>query len=272
MTRPLVFGVLNVTPDSFSDGGRHTDPSAAIAHGRTLVADGADWVDVGGESTAPGRAPVAPEEERHRILEVIAGLADAGIPVSVDTYHASTAEAAVAAGATLVNDVYGTDPDMPAVLAATGVRYVAMHAFGAPTTPHDYTDVVTEVRDGLLARVAELEAAGIAAARVVLDPGIGFSKEPEENWALLRGLPDLVATGLPILVGTSRKRFIRRIAGDEIPDRDLATAVTSVLAAEAGAWAVRVHDVRGTRMALDIAEAWAGTYAGSADRHEGPGR
>jgi dihydropteroate synthase len=272
MTRPLIFGVLNVTPDSFSDGGLHVALDAAIAHARALVAEGADWIDVGGESTAPGRAPVTPEEERARILDVIAALAAEGIPASVDTYHASTAEAAVAAGAQLVNDVYGTDPDMPAVVAATGARYVAMHAFGAPTTPHHYADVVAEVRDGLLARVAELETAGISKERIVLDPGIGFSKDPSENWALLRGLPELAATGFPILVGTSRKRFIRRLVGDELADRDLATAVTSSLAAQAGVWGVRVHDVRATRIALDIADEWAGTYAGPADRDEGPGR
>jgi len=272
MTRPVIFGVLNVTPDSFSDGGLHIAPAAAVAHARALIADGADWIDVGGESTAPGRAPVTPEEERGRILEVIATLAAEGIPVSVDTYHASTAAAAVAAGAQLVNDVYGTDPDMPAVLAATGARYVAMHAFGAPTTPHHYLDVVAEVRDRLLARVAELEAAGVGAERIVLDPGIGFSKNPSENWELLHGLPELVATGYLILIGTSRKRFIRRLAGDALPDRDLATAVTSALAAQAGVWGVRVHDVRATRIALDIADEWAGTYAGPADRDEGPGR
>lgn len=262
MSGPLVFGVVNVTPDSFSDGGRHLDPGAAVAHARALVADGADWIDVGGESTAPDRSSVDPEEERRRILPVIAALVADGIPVSVDTYHASTAAAAVDAGAGIVNDVYGTDPDMPAVIAGSGARYVAMHSYGAPTTPHRYADVVAEVRLELLRKADALEAAGIAADRIVLDPGLGFSKTPEENWALLRATPELVGTGYPILIGTSRKRFIRAVAGDAIPDRDLATAVTSAFAAQGGAWAVRVHDVRATRIALGVAGAWSGTYAG----------
>ncbi|MBO9579047.1 MAG: dihydropteroate synthase [Microbacteriaceae bacterium] len=256
MSRPLVFGVLNVTPDSFSDGGEHLDPDAAIAHGLALVADGADWIDVGGESTAPGRAPVTPQEEQRRILPVIAALTAAGVRVSVDTYHAATAEAAVRAGAGIVNDVYGTDPAMPAAVAAGGARYVAMHSFGEPTTPHAYGDVVAEVRDELLRRADSLVRAGVGRDRIVLDPGLGFSKEPEENWTLLRRLDELVATGLPVLIGTSRKRFVRRLVGDELADRDLATAVTSALAARAGAWAVRVHDVRASRVALDVAVAW----------------
>ena len=253
-----IFGVLNVTPDSFSDGGVHLDPDAAIAHGHSLVAAGADWVDVGGESTAPGTSPVTPEEEQRRILPVIRALSADGVRVSVDTYHASTAAAAVEAGALLINDVFGSDPAMPGVVASTGARYVAMHSFGAPTTAHRYDDVVAEVRVGLLERVAELEALGIAPGRIVLDPGLGFSKAPEENWTLLRGTPELVATGYPVLIGTSRKRFVRRLAGDSMADRDLATAVTSAFAAQAGAWAVRVHDVRATRIALDVAGAWTG--------------
>ncbi len=253
-----IFGVLNVTPDSFSDGGEHFDPDLAIAHGLSLVADGADWVDVGGESTAPGVAPVAPEEELRRILPVIRALVADGVRVSVDTHHASTAEAAVAAGALLVNDVYGSDPDMPGVVARTGARYVTMHSFGEPTTPHRYGDVVAEVRAELIRRAERLESLGVARDRIVLDPGLGFSKAPEENWALLRGAPELVATGYPVLIGTSRKRFIRRIAGDAIFDRDLATAVTSALAAPTGVWGVRVHDVRATRIALEVARAWTG--------------
>lgn len=270
MTRPLVFGVVNVTPDSFSDGGEHYDTEAAIAHGRALVADGADWVDVGGESTAPGRAPVAPAEEQRRVLPVIAALAADGIAVSVDTYHASTAVAGIEAGARLINDVYGSDPDMPAVVARTGARYVTMHSYGEPTTPHHYDDVLAEVRDELLRRADALQAAGVARQQIVLDPGLGFSKAPEENWTLLRGTSVLASTGYPVLVGTSRKRFVRRLVassrptgsfsagGDELADRDLATAVTSALAARAGAWAVRVHDVRSTRIALDVETAWSG--------------
>ncbi len=259
--RPRIFGVLNVTPDSFSDGGEHFDADAAIAHGLSLVADGADWVDVGGESTAPGVAPVTPEEERRRVLPVIRSLVAEGVRVSIDTYHASTAQAAVEAGAQIVNDVFGSDPAMPAVLAGTGASYVTMHSFGEPTTTHRYDDVLAEVRIELLRRADALEAAGIDRERIVLDPGLGFSKEPAENWALLRGMSELVATGYPILIGTSRKRFVRRIVGDAIVDRDLATAVTSAFAAQAGAWGVRVHDVRATRVALDVAGAWMGSNA-----------
>jgi len=261
VTRPLVFGVLNVTPDSFSDGGEHFDPDAAIAHGLALVAQGADWVDVGGESTAPGTTPVAPEEEQHRVLQVVAALATAGVPVSIDTYHASTAEAALAAGARIVNDVYGSDPAMPSVVAGSGARYVLMHSFGAPTTPHRYDDVLAEVRDELLRRADSLEAAGVAREQIVFDPGLGFSKAPEENWTLLRGTSVLAATGYPVLIGTSRKRFVQRLVGEAVADRDLATAVTSALAARSGAWAVRVHDVRATRIALDVAAAWEGRPA-----------
>ncbi|HWL01559.1 MAG TPA: dihydropteroate synthase [Microbacteriaceae bacterium] len=255
--RPLVFGVLNVTPDSFSDGGEHFDAEAAIAHGRSLVAEGADWVDVGGESTAPGTAPVTPEEEQRRVLPVIAALAGDGIRVSIDTYHATTAAAAIGAGARIVNDVYGIDPAMPAVIADSDVRYVTMHSFGEPTTPHHYDDVLAEVRAELLRRVDALQAVGVAPEQIVLDPGLGFSKAPEENWALLRGTAVLAATGYPVLIGTSRKRFIRRLVGDPLADRDLATAVTSALAARSGAWAVRVHDVRATRIALDVEGAWS---------------
>ncbi|OJX65610.1 MAG: dihydropteroate synthase [Micrococcales bacterium 73-13] len=266
---PAIFGVLNVTPDSFSDGGDHYAPEAAIEHGLSLVADGADWIDVGGESTAPASEPIAPEEERRRVLPVVAALADRGVPVSIDTYHASTAEAAVEAGATIVNDVFGSDPGMAGVLRRTGARYVTMHSFGAPTTPHRYGDVVEEVRSELLRRAAALQAEGVEPERIILDPGLGFSKEPEENWALLRGAHALAATGYPVLIGVSRKRFVRRLlaesspagaSGEDVPmaDRDLATAVTSALAALAGAWAVRVHDVRATRIALDVAGAWRG--------------
>ena len=261
MTRPLVFGVLNVTPDSFSDGGEHFDADAAIAHGLALVADGADWVDVGGESTAPGRESVDPGEERRRVLPVIAALVAEGVRVSIDTYHASTAQAAIAAGAGIVNDVYGSDPGMAAVVADSDASYVLMHSFGAPTTPHRYADVLSEVRDELLRRAAALEAAGVARERIVLDPGLGFSKAPEENWVLLRGTPVLAATGFPVLIGTSRKRFVQRLVGEAVADRDLATAVTSALAAHGGAWAVRVHDVRATRIALDVADAWSGVLA-----------
>jgi len=254
--RPRIFGVLNVTPDSFSDGGEHYDADVAVAHAHQLVADGADWIDVGGESTAPGTSPIDPREEQRRVLPVVSALAADGIRVSIDTYHASTARAAIDAGARIVNDVYGSDPDMPAVIAGSGARYVLMHSFGEPTTPHAYNDVLAEVRDELLRRADALIARGVAREQIVLDPGLGFSKAPEENWVLLRGCSVLASTGYPVLIGTSRKRFVQRLVGERIADRDLATAVTSALAAHAGAWAVRVHDVRATRIALDVAGAW----------------
>lgn len=257
MSRPVIFGVLNVTPDSFSDGGEHYSVDDALAHARTLIADGADWIDVGGESTAPGREPIGAAEEQRRILPVIRELVAEGIPVSVDTFRADTARAAIAAGAGIINDVYGVDPEMVRVLVESDAQYVMMHSFGPPTTPHEYGDVVDDVRGELMRRVDELGALGIARERIILDPGLGFSKEPHENWALIARLRELVATGLPVLLGASRKRFIGRLVGDDMRDRDLATAVTGVYAQQAGAWAVRVHDVRATRIAIDVATAVA---------------
>lgn len=255
MNRPVIFGVLNVTPDSFSDGGEHYSVDDALAHARTLIADGADWIDVGGESTAPGREPVGPAEEQRRILPVIRELVAEGIPVSVDTFRAETAAAAVEAGASIINDVYGADPAMPTVLLESDARYVMMHSFGAPITPHEYGDVVEEVRLELMRRVDALDALGVAPERIVLDPGLGFSKEPQENWELIARLHEITSIGMPVLVGASRKRFIGRLVGDDMHDRDLATAVAGVFAAQAGAWAVRVHDVRATRIALDVVAA-----------------
>lgn len=270
--RPLVFGVLNVTPDSFSDGGEHFDADAAIAHAHGLVADGADWIDVGGESTAPGTSPIDPREEQRRVLPVVTALAADGIRVSIDTYHASTARAAIDAGARIVNDVYGSDAQMPAVIAGSGAHYVLMHSFGEPTTPHPYRDVLVEVRDELLRRADVLIAHGVEREQIVLDPGLGFSKAPDENWVLLRGCPVLASTGYPVLIGTSRKRFVQRLVGEPIADRDLATAVTSALAAHAGVWAVRVHDVRATRIALDVAGAWNAAVPEAAQIPEGAQR
>lgn len=261
MTRPLIFGILNVTPDSFSDGGQHADPDAAVAHALGLVAEGSNWIDVGGESTAPSSTPVDAVEERARVLPVVERLVAEGVPVSIDTYHASTAAAAVAAGAGIVNDVYGTDPDMPRVVRDSDAHLVVMHSFGPPTTPHTYRDVVAEVRDELLARVDRVLAAGVRADRIILDPGIGFSKAPKENWDLLAGLERIASAGYPVLVGASRKRFLGGLVGPSMPDRDLATAVISAGLALAGAWAVRVHDVRATRVALDVAGAWLDAHA-----------
>jgi dihydropteroate synthase len=261
-SRCLVMGILNVTPDSFSDGGRFADPERAIGHGLSLVDAGADLVDVGGESTRPGARRVPVEVELRRVLPVIRGLAPAGVPVSVDTTRAVVAEAALAAGASVVNDVSGglADPAMAGVVAAAGVPYVAMHWRAPSAVMHRFTgyhDVVAEVTVALRRRVDALVAAGIAADRIVIDPGLGFAKRPEHDWRLLDRLDELVAGGLPVLVGASRKSFLRRLYRDRTPDRaelDAATAAASALAARAGAFCVRVHDVAGSLLAVRVAQ------------------
>ena len=271
-TRPVVMGVLNVTPDSFSDGGLAFDPARpdehpgrAIAAGRELVAQGADVIDVGGESTRPGAQPVDADEERARVVPVIAGLAELGVSVSVDTRHASVAAAALAAGATIVNDVSATDadPGMLEVVAASSAAYIAMHLQGEPRTMQDaptYRDVVAEVEEALLATVARAVSAGIARERLAIDPGIGFGKTLEHNLALLRALPRLCAHGLPVLVGTSRKSFLGRITGVEAPeDRLVGSVVSAVLAARAGARILRVHDVAATIEGLAVLDALRAT-------------
>ena len=267
----LIMGVVNVTPDSFSDGGRHADADAAVAHGLALHAQGADILDVGGESTRPGAERVDPRVEQDRVLPVVRALADAGVVVSIDTMHASTALAAVAAGARIVNDVSGgmADPEMLSAVASTDADVVLQHWRGHSADMYAravYDDVVTEIAAELAARVDAAAAAGIAPDRVIVDPGIGFGKLGEQNWQTLRGLDRFVAMGPRVLIGTSRKRFLAdALAGDPVDGagpsearRDLATAVTSVLAAQAGVWAVRVHDVAATRDALVVAERWAG--------------
>lgn len=265
--RALVMGVVNVTPDSFSDGGRWFAPDAAVAHGLALLADGADLLDVGGESTRPGAARVPVAEELDRVLPVVRELAARGAAVSVDTTRAEVAEAAVAAGAVVVNDVSGglADPEIREVVARTGVVYVAMHWRGHADVMDalaDYDDVVTDVRRELADRVAELRAAGVADHQVVLDPGLGFAKPGSANWPLLARLPELVADGFPVLVGASRKRFLGHLlAGEDgvpVPpeQRDAATAAVSALAAASGAWCVRVHEVRGTADAVRVAARW----------------
>ncbi len=267
--RCLVMGVLNVTPDSFSDGGRWLDPEAAVTHGLALTAEGADLIDVGGESTRPGAQPVPEAEELRRVVPVVAGLVAAGVPVSIDTMHSVVAEAALEAGAALVNDVSGGrwDPRMPALLAEARVPFVAMHWRGTldrQSRPvHDdhpeYQDVVTEVAAELRLGLDMLVAAGVDPARVVLDPGLGFSKNAEHNWALLAGLDRLVAIGAPVLVGASRKRFLGRLlagldgAPAPVEGRDAATAAVSTLAAAAGVWCVRVHAVRPSADAVRVA-------------------
>lgn len=265
MKRPLVMGVVNVTPDSFSDGGRWFEPEAAVRHGLALLADGAEILDVGGESTRPGAERPSEEEELRRVLPVVRGLVAEGAVVSIDTMRASVARAAVDLGASIINDVSGglADDEMAALAAATGARYVAMHWRGHATEMNQravYSDVAREVCAELTARVTSLLAAGVRREQLVLDPGFGFAKNADHNWALLRDLDQVVSLGFPVLVGTSRKRFlgsVGRSAGSERPpgERDTATAVTSIVAARAGAWAVRVHDVRSTIDAFDVAEA-----------------
>lgn len=268
MRLPLVMGVVNVTPDSFSDGGRWLDRDAAIAHGLALCAAGAALVDIGGESTRPGAARPTEAEELDRVVPVVAGLAASGAAVSVDTMRAAVAEAALEAGASVVNDISGglADPAMAGVVADAGVDYIAMHWRGHSAdmeTRAHYDDVVADVCRELVSRVDALAAAGIAPERILLDPGLGFAKTPDHNWALLRRLDAIRGLGHRVVVGTSRKRFlgaVGRAPGAERPpaERDIATAVTSAYAASAGVWAVRVHDVVGTLDAFDVVAAMGG--------------
>ncbi|WP_439957469.1 dihydropteroate synthase [Nocardia crassostreae] len=261
-------GVVNVTSDSFSDGGRYLDPGLAIAHGLELYEMGADIVDVGGESTRPGAVRIDSETEAARVVPVIRGLVAAGVPTSVDTMRASVAEAAVAAGVSVVNDVSGgrADADMAKVVAAAGVPWILMHWRAAAdyrhTGPADhYGDVVGEVLEELRVQIDLAVAAGVDPGRLLLDPGLGFAKNAEHNWELLGALDEFVGTGLPILIGASRKRFLGALLADangpRPPDgREVATATISALAAEHGAWGVRVHDVRASLDAIAVTDAW----------------
>ncbi|MHC5263050.1 dihydropteroate synthase [Streptomyces sp. UC4497] len=267
--RCAVMGVVNVTPDSFSDGGRWFDTTAAIKHGLDLVAEGADLVDVGGESTRPGASRVDEDEELRRVIPVVRGLASEGVTISVDTMRASVAEQSLAAGASLVNDVSGglSDPEMVPVVAATGAPFVVMHWRGlleGTNVPGTYEDVVSEVVNELHARVEAAIEGGIAPDRIVIDPGLGFSKNAEHDLSLLAHLDRLHALGHPVLVAASRKRFLGHVlAGEQgapppARERDAATAAVSALAAQAGAWAVRVHEVRATADAVRVARAVEG--------------
>ncbi|QEN17426.1 dihydropteroate synthase [Mycobacterium sp. ELW1] len=263
-------GVVNVTDDSFSDGGRYLDPARAVEQGLALAAQGASIIDVGGESTRPGAVRVDAAVESARVIPVIKELAAQGITVSIDTMHAAVAAAALDNGASIVNDVSGgkADPVMAPLVAEAKVPWVLMHWRSVRAEhPHDvpdYGDVVAEVRDDLLAGVDAAVAAGVDQANLIIDPGLGFAKTAQHNWALLHALPEFVATGIPVLVGASRKRFLGALLADadgtvRPPDgRETATAVISALAAVHGAWGVRVHDVRASVDALKVVGAWAG--------------
>jgi dihydropteroate synthase len=256
-----VMGIVNVTPDSFSDGGEWFERSAAIEHGRRLVAEGASILDVGGESTRPYADPVTVEEELERVVPVVEALTATGAQLSIDTMKAPVARAAVAAGATFVNDVTGFrhDPEMAGLVADRGCDCCVMHMLGDPQTMQEdprYDDVVSEVKAFLEERVAFAVAAGVAEARIAVDPGIGFGKTVEHNLELLRRLDEIAALGFPVVFGTSRKGFLGRLTGREDPhERVFGTVATNVLALERGASVFRVHDVAATADALTVTAA-----------------
>jgi dihydropteroate synthase len=267
--RVQVMGVVNVTADSFSDGGLFLDRDRAVAHGLSMVAEGAAIIDVGGESTRPGATRVDARVEVNRVVPVIKDLAAHGVTVSIDTMHADVARAAIDGGAQIVNDVSGgrADPAMAPLVADAGVPWILMHwrriSADRPHEIPDYGDVVTEVRADLLASVDAAVAAGVDPGKLIIDPGLGFAKSSEHNWALLAALPEFVDTGIPVLVGASRKRFLGALlaGADGVqrpPDgREVATAVVSALAATHGVWGVRVHDVPSSVDALKVVQAWS---------------
>jgi len=258
---PAVMGVINVTPDSFSDGGDYLQPEPAAAHGVELEQQGADLVDIGGESTRPGAEPISAEREMARVVPVIGLLgARSEVPISIDTMKAEVARAAIAAGAGFVNDVTAlrNDPEMASVVAAAGVPVCLMHMQGTPKTMQDdprYADVVAEVSEFLLERAAYAESQGIARELICVDPGIGFGKTLEHNLTLLHRLDRIVAVGYPVLIAVSRKRFLGRITGRAEKERTAATVAANLSALARGAWMFRVHDVGPNREALDVAAA-----------------
>ena len=256
LERPLIMGVVNVTPDSFSDGGLHFDAGRAIEHGRKLIEEGADLLDIGGESTRPGAAPVPLEEERRRVLPVLKALAGGKFPVSVDTRKPELMREAIAAGADMVNDVGAlAAPGALAAVAASPAAVCMMHMRGEPGTMQanpSYRDVVREVRDYLSGRIADAEQAGIPRDRIVADPGFGFGKNLEHNLALLRSFSDFGTLGVALLAGLSRKAMLGKITGREVGDRVHASVAAALIAAQHGAHIVRVHDVAATRDALAV--------------------
>lgn len=266
--RTVVMGVVNVTPDSFSDGGRYESPAAAIDHGLRLLADGADILDIGGESTRPGASRPLVEEELGRVVPVVSELAAAGAVVSVDTMRAEVAQAALAAGATFVNDVSGglADPAILDVVAASGATYVAMHWRAHSDRMADFASyeqpggVVAAVREELSQRLEAILAAGVAPDRVVLDPGLGFAKRAEHSWELIRHIEQITGMGHPVLVGASRKSFLGHLLADAdgtprpVDEREHANTALTVLLAQRGVWGLRVHDVRSCRDALEVLE------------------
>jgi dihydropteroate synthase len=263
LDRPLVIGIVNVTPDSFSDGGEWFESSRAVSHGLELFAEGADLVDVGGESTRPGAVRPSVDEELRRVLPVVAGLVAAGVPVSLDTMRAEVAARAVALGARVVNDVSGgrADPDMLSLIADLDVPYICMHWRGPSREMQqltDYDDVVTDVVTELGRQLDAAERAGVAADRLIADPGIGFAKTGDHNWQLLRRIEELEALDRPLLVGVSRKVFLGALLVDPEGQprvaklRDDATTALSTVLAQSGVWGIRVHQVRATRDAIEV--------------------
>jgi dihydropteroate synthase len=264
LTRTLVIGVVNVTPDSFSDGGKFDTTVSAINHGLKLARDGADIVDVGGESTRPGAQRVTLEQELERVIPVVSELVAKSVVVSVDTMRAEVARQAVAAGAHIINDVSSgqSDPEMFSVISEAQIPYIMMHWRGHSASMNDqanYIDLVQEVKGELAAQLAKAIGAGISQQRIVLDPGLGFAKTPEQNWPILKHIQDFAALGCPLLVGASRKRFLGDLlaTGDEpraVTDREAATTAVTTLLAGQGVWAVRVHDVVAARDAISVVE------------------
>ncbi len=266
LRRTLVMGIINVTADSFSDGGKHLDLDDALRRARTMMVEGVDIIDVGGESTRPGAERISEQIERDRVIPLLRELVELGAIVSVDTMRASIAEEAISAGALLINDVSGglADPVMGEVIAAARVPYVAMHWRGHADRMQSvatYKHVAHEVRDELAARIDGLLMQGVELEQIIVDPGIGFAKTPTHNWELLHNFKALKDLDRPILIGASRKRFIGELLAADgvdrpLDERDEATVALTVLAAQAGAWCVRVHEVRGNRDAVEVVDAW----------------